>query len=213
MSAGQVVCYYTEGAYELEAKMLFASLERLGVSVYGEKIEGKQDWLWAVHQRAPFLRKMRKRYPKVPLLSLDADCFVHFDPWPYLWAAIHSGCDVACHNFRPGVRDELLPGTLLLMPTEGTDLLLDYWERGNRTHPDRPDRVNFKNTLQKLKTVRRFNLQPELCWIFDLSREAYGNKTPVVEHLQASRCFRRKRPGGGRYFNREVRRLELESII
>ena len=90
----------------------------------------------------------------------------------------------------PFNRSEKLPGTLYLNPTLSTDDFLDNWEKQNILHPQSSDRVNFARAINE-SSLRICDLPPEFCWIFDISREVYGNRTPIIEHLQASRSFRK----------------------
>jgi hypothetical protein len=186
MNPGVVVFYYTEGDYEAEAARLEQSLKRLGLFYCGQRVS-KMNWLEAVHLRAEFLQFCRRNYPDQVLLSLDADAVVHSDPWSRI---ADGDWDIAYHTFQSHHRPpEPLPGTLVLRPTERTDRLLQRWESQNKATPSWPDRRTFAAALVRVGLVTA-ELPPEMCWIFDLSFQAYSYREPVIEHLQASREFR-----------------------
>jgi len=198
----QLVCYYTYD-YLVEAKRLAASLNHLNLSCHFEERKSEGTWIDNVHIRASFLKSMRKLYPDKTLLSLDADCVVHSDkiPEPYL-------CDIAFHTLVRKNKSEKLPGTLFLNPTLNTDKFLDEWIKQNKLSPKRPDRVNFSTAINKSELIIR-ELDPKLCWIFDISKEVYGDRKPIIEHLQASRSF--KHPGREKDITRQKRIRELNN--
>ena len=175
------------------------SLKHLGLSGHFEIRESQGSWIQNAHIRASFLKSMRKLYPDKTLLSLDADCVVHSNKIPELYL-----CDIAFHTLVRKNRSEKLPGTLFLNPTLNTDKFLNEWEKQNKLSPKRPDRVNFATAINNSKLTIR-ELDPKLCWIFDVSKEVYGDKKPIIEHLQASRSF--KRPGSSKDISR-INRIE-----
>ncbi len=206
-----VVCYFTQGDYEGEANRLLRSLNRLNLQHFFQMVHGEcPNWFVGVHARAHFLQGCRKTFPEYTLLSLDADCVVWKDPW----TCVPSGeWDVACHTLRrPGRSDEMLPGTLMLRPTPGTDRLLNCWVNRNKVFPTSPDRQTFAFAVQQSGAVVA-NLPAEMCWIFDISAEAYGplTETAIIEHLQASRRFRGLR--SPRLDASVIRMKEVEKIL
>ena len=197
-----VVCYYTPDYYH-EAARLALSLLKAGLPSHFEIRQSQGSWIQNVHIRATFLKSMRKLYPDKTLLSLDVDCVVHSNKIsrPYL-------CDIAFHTLVRNHRGEKLPGTLFLNPTSNTDKFLDEWIKQNELSPNRSDRVNFAIAINK-SDLTTLELDPRLCWIFDISKEAYGDKTPIIEHLQASRSF--KYPKGSKDISRIKRIKEIEN--
>ncbi|HPT36430.1 MAG TPA: hypothetical protein PK309_07870 [Bacillota bacterium] len=205
---GVVVCYYTKGPYEAEAARLIWSLQQLlDVRYYVQEAPTPKNWLEGVHMRARFLQHCRKMFPDQVLLSVDADAYVHSDPWA---GVPDCDCDIAVHTFkRAGRQDEMLPGTLVLWPTDGTDNLLAIWAKQNKKTPDLPDRKTFALAVRAMrKNLKIAELPPEMAWIFDLSRNAYGQRTPIIEHLQASRSNRN--PSGPMDISRMARILEID---
>ena len=200
----QIVCYYTPD-YIDEASRLVESLGLLGLSGHFELRESLGSWGQNVHIRAPFLKSMRKLYPDKILLSLDADCVVHYNCVPNLYLY-----DIAFHTLVRKNRSEKLPGTLYLNPTLSTDDFLDNWEKQNILHPQSSDRVNFARAINE-SSLRICDLPPEFCWIFDISREVYGNRTPIIEHLQASRSFRK--PNSQKDITRRQRISEIKNEL
>jgi hypothetical protein len=208
MESGIIVFYYTEGEYEAEAQRLEQSLRINLLPYFGQKIPKANSWECAVHMRAGFLLECLKNFPNQTILSLDADAFVHSNPW----VALPEGrWDVACHTFvRPARAPELLPGTLAIRPTLATVGLLNEWQRQNKMFESWPDRYTFAKAVDcRRRGLNIVDLVPELCWIFDLSVRAYGHRQPIVEHLQASRSFKRNGNGGVLMRQREARIAQL----
>ena len=202
-----IVAYYTEGPYEAEAERLERSLNRLGLRYFFMPIREDLSWLDAVHFRAAFLLLMQQKYPDTSILSLDADCVVHSDPWVGFEEKVF---DIGVHKLvRPGLPDEYLPGTLFIHPAPGARDLLLQWDTETKNQPLECDSVCFNLAIKSYDYLTIAQLPPEHCWVFDISKEAYGDRQPVIEHLQASRSFRNPEKKSGSAFKREKRLEEL----
>jgi len=179
-----ILSYHTP-QYRAEADRLRSSLIRLGLDYEIHERPGRRSFARNVHQRVEVIQDVRRNRPGEPLLWVDADAIVWEDPWP----AISLGCDFAAHFFRG---EELLGGTLYFAATAAAGELLDRWRQVNETIPDRSDQVNLHEAVRAAGAgIRLSRLPPELCFIFDLSRQAYPKAgRPVIEHFQASRRFR-----------------------
>jgi len=206
-------CYAIGHNYIVEANRLRRSLSLLGLTGDFFYHEVGMPWSVATHHRPIYLQSLRRRFPRHLILSLDADCVVHSDPWLVLEKKVAaSGCDVAFHTFvRPGRPAERLPGTLLLNPTPTTDVFLDKWDWRNKQVPNNFDRFNFNWAINNVPGIKSAELPAEFCWIFDLSERAYGVKQPVIEHLQASR--ENKRPLSKNNAARKMRLQEIEQLL
>lgn len=182
-----IVSYYTP-LYRAEADRLRSSLVRLGLDHEIQERPGRGRFPLNVHQRVEVLQDARKARPGEPLLWVDADAVVWEDPGPHLPRGRY---DFAYHLFRG---EELLGGTLFFAPTLAADQLLSRWRAVNEAKPDRSDQVNLREAVRELgAAIRSDLLPPELCFVFDLSREFYPKAgRPVIEHFQASRRFRER---------------------
>jgi hypothetical protein len=57
----------------------------------------------------------------------------------------------------------------------------------NLDKPEIFDQKNLDQAVSETTDLKIAELPPEYCFIFDLSRDYYGNRKPVIEHFQASR--------------------------
>ena len=219
---GIIVTMATPGPYRREADRLAASALRLGLLFKCYELPAPDPvtaaspelvWKNAVRQKPAVLLAARRRHPDDAILYVDADAFLHGDPWPWLYRVW--SCDLACHWLRlPGLPAELLTGTIYLpaassrdvpvggaMRTRRTAEILSVWQARDtdaalRKNPDSPYPRQPQKILRQIlmedrgTRYRTGELPPELCWIFDISSKAYGDRVPVVEHLQASREYR-----------------------
>ena len=176
-----IVAYYTPGHYEAEAARFKASLDQFALPYELNCLPCRGNWMANSHLRAEYLLEMRQKHPRGPLLSLDVDCVIHSDPRPHLTGI---GTDIAVHYFRD---IEPLPGTLLIGTTDHARQLLYNWREINNQRPERSDRSNFAEALKRFEGLKIKKLPPEICFIFDRSREIYPGVEPIIEHLQASR--------------------------
>ena len=179
-----IIAFYTPGPYEAEAARFKASLDKFALPYELDCLPCQGTWFANSHLRPGYLLDKRKKYPRTPLLSLDVDCVLHSDPLPHV-AGIRT--DFAYHIFRD---IEPLPGTLLVGTTDNTRKLLYSWRQINNERPEKVDRVNFFEAIKRFGRAKIKKLPPEMCYIFDKSREVYPGVEPVIEHLQASRGLR-----------------------
>lgn len=197
-----IAAYYTPGAYEAEAERLAKSLDKLSLHYRLSKLADQGDWISNTHLRPRFLAGIRHNWPTMNILSLDADAVLHSDPLEF-FAGLQR-YDIACHKLK----DELLPGTLWLSPTETTDEMLQQWREWNEKYPARPDRYNFNAAVESVQELVVFDLPAEYCWIFDMSEQIHGRREPVIEHLQASRSFRKPKRPKDKTRNERIRQIE-----
>ena len=114
------------------------------------------------------------------MIWTDADSVVRENP--ILFDSLD--CDIAFHRFKG---NELLSGTVYFKNTVATVSLLLSWIEINRENPEIFDQKNLDTAIKLTSDLSIVDLPPEYCFIFDLSRDYYGGRKPVIEHFQASR--------------------------
>lgn len=199
-----VWAYYTPGPYWIEADRLAASLRALDLEHKIVELPDRGGWIANRHAQARHLmvETMSAEHTGRAVLIVDADCIFHADPRPAL--ARVGPCDVAFHYLRG---EQLLGGTMWV-PRWGEPIvdMVAEWARRNAEAPGRRPQSNLADAVAALPlTVGR--LPAELCWIFDISPEAYGQRRPIVEHLQASRELASPNRSTGRLRASRRRRL------
>lgn len=184
-----IVSFYTPGDYETEVNRLRASLNRLDLAHHLERIKPALTWLDAVRQKPYILAEMRVRFYGHDLLYVDADAYIHRDPWFYFETM--EPCDIGVHYLG---NTRLQSGTIYL-PDKGehTDLILRDWIEADRRMPEtivQPQKV-LEAVLDNLRgRIRVARLPSQFCWIVDISDQHYDKNRPIIEHLQASREYR-----------------------
>ena len=179
----RIVSYYTRNtSYELEAKKLMESLEKLGLPYEVEVIDTLGSWQKNTHYKAIFIRRMMEKHDE-DVVFLDADCVVR--RYPKLFDEINAYeyvADIAVHYFQG---KQLASGTLYFANCPFVQALVDSWIEENKKNPNGFDQKNLQNVLERgWKNLTVFHLPPEYCKIFDLMADV---KDPVIEHFQASR--------------------------
>lgn len=181
----RIVSYYTRNtSYELEAKKLMESLEKLGLPYEIEAIDSLGSWQKNTHYKAIFIRKMMEKHDE-DVVFLDADCVVR--RYPDLFDEINAHeyeAGLAVHYYKG---KQLASGTMFFANCPGVQALVDSWIEENEKNPDVLEQKNLQNVLESgwektLLSILR--LPPEYCKIFDLMADI---KDPVIEHFQASR--------------------------
>ena len=74
--------------------------------------------------------------------------------------------------------------------TYETIKLLHKWIELNDLFQHNFDQRNLDWAVSSMDSLKIYNLPPEYCCIFDLSRQYHGGMNPVIEHFQASRQYR-----------------------
>lgn len=200
-----VVSFYTRDTpYVVEAAILRASLDSVGMAHHIVSVPDRGDWDRNTARKAGFLRTCR-RFHRGPILWIDADAFVHANCTDYFERLAASGVDFGIHYFRGpakghnrnDVRDVgwwPLSGTLFVNDTVGARTMLDMWVAEN----DAQERAgNYAGGGQRnLQTVlpRATNagvvvarLPGRYCFVWD-KPWAYDEGEPcIIEHTIASR--------------------------
>jgi hypothetical protein len=171
------ISYYTPN-YQKQADRLRESLNGLGLPYTIEAIDNLGSWDKNTHYKPEFILKHLIGTDAV--IWTDADSVVRENP--ILFDSID--CDIAFHRFKG---KELLSGTVYFKNTVATISLLLSWIEINRENPEIFDQKNLDKAISYIENLKIYALPPEYVWIFDLSRDYYGGRKPVIEHFQASR--------------------------
>lgn len=191
-----VVGYYTVNTpYEQEANNLLESLNKLGINhdISGVKTLG--NWQANTRFKAGFMLDMLIKHPSYRLLYVDVDAVVHKP----LDLFKNYSCDIAVRwqDFR-WRKNECLSGTIYMENNERTKRICELWrdinvKEGNQSN--RMEQWNLDTVINQMKeedpNFTYKNLPPEYTMIFDSMRGMYPNISPVIEHFQASRRFKK----------------------
>lgn len=176
-----VFCSYFTASYADEAAGLVESLREHGLDRDVREVPDAGSWLLNIHQKAKFLRQMREQYPRRPVVWVDADA--RMMSRPVLFDRIKG--DFAGHYFKGR---QLCGGTLYMAPTEASYELLRRWQwRIDHYGRDLSDQTSLQVEADAMPGLSIYELPAELCYIHDLSAEAYPGVEPVILHGQASR--------------------------
>lgn len=178
----RIVSYYTRDTrYELEAKKLMESLEKLGLPFEVEVIDSLGSWQKNTQYKAVFIRKMMDKHDE-DIVFLDADCVVRKHPELFETIAEKGEIDFAVHYF---MGKQLASGTMYFANCPIVAALVDSWIEANEQNPNAFDQKTLQDLLKSgWDNLRVLVLPPEYCKIFDLMADV---KDPVIEHFQASR--------------------------
>jgi len=177
-----IVSYYTT-LYQFEAENLKRSLIKFlpEISYNIEEYPESGSWEKNTHYKAIFIKEKLTQ----PIIWTDADSVLK--QYPTLIETID--CDFAAHWFKD---KELISATMYWNNTPKAHELIDKWIELNNLNPKLWDQVNLQTALNEIEDIKVIKLPPEYNFIFDLSREYYGNLNPVFEHYQASRKYKNR---------------------
>ena len=174
------ISYYTPN-YKEEADRLKNSLDELQLPYSIEGIDDLGSWDKNTHHKAIFI--LNHLISTDAVVWTDADSVVRENP--ILFDSLD--CDIAFHRFKG---KELLSGTIYFKNTIPTVTLLLKWMEINHSNPEIFDQKNLDEALSRVDGLKIIELPAEYCFIFDLSRDYYIGKTPIIEHFQSSRKHR-----------------------
>ena len=200
---GLVVSYHCGGEYKAEAQRLVESLKAScpGLEYLIVELPDRGSWRANVFAKAEVILGVRRSMPFTDILFVDADTVIHEDPFPALEDDEQLGdCDIAVHHFQGR---ECCSGTVWMpwntLRTGLGDSLLKRWIELNEQATDSNTPIRQPQTLlaqalgEAAGELEIGELPASHCYIFDLSKQAYPNAKPVIEHLQASRDYRTDR--------------------
>jgi len=171
------ISYYTPN-YKDQADRLRNSLNELRLPYCIEEIPNLGSWDKNTHHKPEFI--LKHLISSDAVVWTDADSVIRENP--ILFDGLD--CDIAFHRFKG---KELLSGTVYFKNTPATVTLLLKWMEINLQNPQVFDQKNLDEATKQIEGLKIADLPPEYCFIFDLSRDYYGGRKPVIEHFQASR--------------------------
>jgi len=197
----KIVSWYTPGNYEKEAERLRRSVERLGLQIdiyVAHELERKR-WRDVVLEKPKILRHFLMKYCGESILMVDADAVLWDDPERRAKELWGSRIPFALGVHKLG--DAWCSGTILTNGSEASIALARLWEIEQ-------ERRYYAQPQQALSHVPGVStaLGAEWCWICGISRKAA--EPIIIEHLQASRSFRRDRRPSRRLLEARIRRVE-----
>lgn len=177
-----VVGYYTsDSTYQDHVELLKKSLERYKVQYDFIEID-PADWLKATAFKPTAILQLLEKYQQ-PVLYLDVDSVIHENVESYFE---NLDADIAAH-YKDG--SELISSTVYINYSENMLALLKTWRDEMVKTPEIWDQKVLQNLLESdsFKHIKLFKLPPTYTYIFDLTKKAHPDLSPVIEQLQASR--------------------------
>lgn len=230
------IAFYSIGTpYEDEAKILAASLDRVGMKHRIVGFPDRGDWYLNTAAKAELIRAARHEFDG-PLLYVDCDAFVHTNCEPDL-LKITEGADLGVHYFagpakgrkrndvcrctrrgygRCDKAHRLLSGTLFLGDTDGARSLCDAWVARNEELRaqgivEGGGQKNLWYVTTQMPELRIARLPGRYCIVGDKLWAYLSNEPIWIEHTIASRENRDVR---GRFNAWRRRRItELRKVV
>jgi hypothetical protein len=230
-----VVAYYSLGTpYEHEARLLQASLERVGMRHRIKGYPDRGDWYANTAFKPEAIREARNAVGG-PMLYIDVDAYVHRDCESYFENLGTQGVDFGVHWFAGPAKGHrrhdvcrcvsgqpcnrphrLLSGTLFFGDTRGARRLLDDWIAFNRVFRERGltqggGQKNLWYLTTCIEGITTADLPGRYCYVFDKKWAYPLSEQPIIEHTIASRDNR----SGSRARNaaRTSRKAELMRLL
>ena len=182
---GHIIAFYTENEpYISEVKILVHSLKKLNLKYKIVKYKPFQSWEQNCAIKPSFIKRMRKEIDG-PLLYVDVDAIIHFNPWQYLHKYT---CDIGVSITQKG---NLQSGTIYLSDTQGARNAIEKWINYQNSNPLMWDQVTLSKIIKAEEDNKSNNfscdrLPINLIFIFDdIPNYIYGKK--YIEHFQISR--------------------------
>lgn len=162
------------------------SFARFGIELNGWNYADRGSWRENVAQKPRILQAALEENDEVVWVDADA----RLKRYPSLFDNLSA--DVGVHWLTRNRRrpPQACPGTVYLRGDAGRQFV-GWWVDALETHPDEVygDIAAFVEAWRRAKEagMRLLDLDPEYCWIYDTMPRLHPGKTPVIEHLQASR--------------------------
>jgi len=188
-----VVCFFTRDTpYAQESEGLEQSCREHEIHCHREGYGNRGTWVRNAAIKPEFLLEMFEKHPFQDLVYLDADARLR--QYPTLFDEVTA--DIGIHfRKRGGGRKELLSGTIYLKNNERVRAFIRAWAVEQQKRPEDWDQRVLADVLKRDgKDLNVWDIPPTYCQIFDSMRNAGA---PVIEHMQASRRFRKLVELGG----------------
>ncbi len=196
------VSYYTP-LYSMEAEGLIRSFEKLGIKNYQvEQRPQAGGWARNTQVKASFIyEKLQEndavvwtdadsRVRQIPTLfdTIDSDVGFFYLPPSSFVLPDHSILH-RCDDWQ--LNGYLQSGTMYFRKNERTLKLLELWMNMNDKDFQQWDQwtLQYATTLVHNLTVHK--LPSEYVWVDGTNQQFFGNRRPVIEHLQASRKYKK----------------------
>lgn len=200
----KVVSYYTD-LYAWDAEQLLKSLARSGVDNYAvERRPQLGSWARNTQYKAHFI--LEKLLEGDSVVWTDADSRIK--QYPSLFDTL--SCDVAFFFLTKDQAPEfqlphdsiltpelierdgyLQSGTMLFNNTPNSIALVEKWISLNEQDHVQWDQWTLQTAIEYIPGLIVEKLPPEYNWIDGISPGIFGSRKPVIEHLQASRKFKK----------------------
>lgn len=179
----KVVAFYTANTpYQEEIVGLERTCKKFGLPLHKQGYANRLVWVKNAGIKPEFLLEMINRYPGEKLVYLDADARVKKQP--VLFETLD--CDLALYYRHDR---ELLSGTIFFVANDRVRRLFQEWANNQKRNPETWDQRILARVLRCWRGELKLGKLPaSYCQIFDTMRH-HGK--PVIEHMQASRRFKR----------------------
>lgn len=175
---GIIVAYHTsDPVYAGAAALLRQSIEALGLE-YDIADIGATTPQAAMRYKPQFLLAMLAKHRR-PLLYIDADAYVHSDPWPVV--AELPRCDIALHRHAT----EANSATIVVAATKQALAFLRAWAAALQEAPEQYSDQEGLPAAFAANVAHVEGLPDAMCYIFD--QRHVEAEPPIIEQLQASR--------------------------
>jgi hypothetical protein len=199
----KIISFYT-GHYQWDAEQLMKSMNKLGVTDYIVEYKDRiGSWERNTQMKAPFILQKLKNEESVVWTDADSrirqlpSFFDNIDTDVGLFFL--SQTDAGEFRVPEGciLKQDLIDkqgflqsGTMFFNNTPKTIALLERWIELNEQDSTQWDQWTLQIALNQVgATVTQ--LPPEYVWIDGISRGVFGDLSPVIEHLQASRRYKK----------------------
>lgn len=202
----KIISYYTS-LYQWDAQQLIQSLRRCGIEHFNvEERPQLGSWARNTQYKAPFI--LEQLSAGDPVVWTDADSRIR--QVPTLFDTLVE-CDVAFFYLKQSDTPEFSPpancklprdqiaregylqsGTMLFNHTPRTIELINRWISLNEEDHEQWDQWNLQLATADIEDLKIATLPPEYVWIQGVSSNIFGARPPVIEHLQASRKYKKR---------------------
>lgn len=194
------ISFYT-GHYQWDAEQLIKSMNKLRITNYDVEYRDRVgSWEANTQIKAPFILEKLKENDSV--VWTDADSRLRqipsfFDTITtdvgmfFLPKELAGGFTLPKHSILQNVDSYLQSGTMYFKNNDKVIKLLERWIELNSQDSQQWDQWTLQVALDE-SDITITQLPPEYVWMDGVVASAYHNKSPVIEHTQASRRFKDK---------------------